>query len=366
MHLETEKTLEGSVLPVLERLHKEIKAKAKELQGAGSKNAKQVDHARAATQKHIEMLGQQVATFDSAAGVRLEQHSDPYVLRRGITHRLNKQITEENNSHHDILEMQTSFQDFEAHVVQTIQSAVDQFFQAITGQTDRERAMYIDMLNSAKSIPADFEWNNFYKNNKDTLIDPTAGPRSLSTVTYPNIDHRATHPLIEGTLERKSRAFLKGSSTAYFVVTQAHYLHQFADDDDLRHDPVPDLSLYLPDCVMGGIDGAEFAVKGKDVSGGKVGNAFHATHELTFKAHTPADAEMWWNTMRAAVTGHTAPSSTGPSAAAAPPTTAESAQADPTNGDAATTASENSPTSGISRSGSHYHTGPGGPATDKA
>jgi hypothetical protein len=68
----------------------------------------------------------------------------------------------------------------------------------------------------------------------------------------------------------------------------------------LAKDPVPELSLYLPDCIVGGCNGQKFNVKGKDVSKGKVGNTFSMSHELQFKAHTPQAANQWWEIVRQA------------------------------------------------------------------
>lgn len=316
MHLDSEKNIKGTVLPILERLHKEIKAKGKEVQGGASKSAKAVDKARSVTQKHIELLGQQTASFDSASGNKIEKHHDPYILRRGVNHRLNKQITEENNSRQDIISVQNNFQQFEAHVIQTCQGAMDQFIQFVNGQLDRQRTMYTDMLGNAQQVPTDFEWVNFMTRNNNVLVDPDSPPRSLSNITFPNQDHKATKPLIEGSLERKSRAVMRGYSSGYYVVSAARYLHEFKDDDDFRRDPTPDLTLYLPDCVIGATDGAKFSVKGKDISGNMVGNAFHTTTELQFKAHTPDDAEKWFTVIKDASRGHVAAAST--SAAATP------------------------------------------------
>lgn len=97
------------------------------------------------------------------------------------------------------------------------------------------------------------------------------------------------------------------------MITPSKYLHQFADDDDLRHQPAPDLSLYLPDCTLGGINGEKFTVKGKDASKGKVGSALATSHELSFKAHTVGDAEKWYAIIKDAASGGT------PSSAAASP-----------------------------------------------
>lgn len=383
MYLDTEKNLKGGVLPTLERLHKEIKNKSKELKSGAAKGAKAVEKARQVTQKHIELLGQNAASFDAAAANKIEQSRDPYILKRGINHRLNKQIIEENNHRNDILAVQNSFQQFEAHVLQTIQSAMEQFFQIVGGQLDRQRAMYADILSTAQRIPPDFEWVNFAMRNDSVLVNPDSPPRSLESIAFPNMDHKSTQPLIEGSLERRSRAVIKGYSTGYYVVTPARYLHEFKDNDDLRRDPTPDLSLYLPDCIVGAIDGVKFNVKGKDVSSGKVGNAFHTSTELSFKAHSPTDAEKWWTVIKDATRAVPTTSPVGsavPSrstSASLPPTYTETETdaGEPATGAGAAPATTEvkdqaaaSPTQGLSRTGStasHFHTSPGGSAVEE-
>jgi hypothetical protein len=207
------------------------------------------------------------------------------------------------------------------------------------------------------------------------------------------MDHRSTQPLLEGSLERRSRAVIKGYSTGYYVVTPARYLHEFKDNDDFRQDPTPQLSLYLPDSIVGAIDGVKFNVKGKDVSSGKVGNAFHTTTELSFKAHSASDAEKWWSVIKdstrnpvpAAASTATSPTATSPTAATAatptsptgstsqnqPPVYAEKEKenagspASTTPASPAIDAKEKAPTPGISRTAStasHFHTSPGGSA----
>lgn len=385
MYLDTEKNLKSGVLPTLERLHKEIKNKSKELKSGAVKGAKAVEKARQATQKHIELLGQNSASFDAAAAGKIEQQHDPYLLRRMINHRLNKQVNEENSHRQDVLSLQNSFQQFEAHVLQTIQGALEQFFQQMNSQLDRQRAMHADILGTAQLIPPDFEWMNFIVSNDAKLVNPDSPPRAFENISFPNQDHRATQSLIEGSLERRSRAVIKGFSTGYYVVTPAKYLHEFKDDDDFRRDPSPELSLYLPDCVIGSIDGVKFNVKGKDVSNGKVGNAFTANTELTFKAHTPADAEKWWSVIKESTRSQSlsqSVASTGvasaTSSAAASRSTSASHQPEKTS-DAPETGVINttnitdakdmaaSPTS-LSRTAStasHFHTSPGGSAVQE-
>ena len=296
LHAETSKSVAGTVVPILERLHIEIKNKTKEFAHGAAKGSKNVDSARNTSQKHIELLGQHTANFDSTGG-RVDAKHDPYILKRQIRHRLNKQILEENNNRSDLLTVQDSFRQFEAHVITTVQNALNSFNQIMSGQADRQKAMYGDMAGIAQKIPLDFEWNGFVNRNGDQMINPNAPPRSMTNVTFPNENHRATKPLIEGSLERKSRALgaLKGYSAGYYAVTAAGYLHEFKDDDDFRKDPTPEVSLYLPDCTVGAVDGTEFVVKGKDGSGGKIASKLSSTSDFKFKAHNQGDAVQWHN-----------------------------------------------------------------------
>ncbi|KAI1422454.1 PH domain-containing protein [Xylaria sp. FL1777] len=296
---ETEKTLKGTVLPILERLHKEIKAKHKEVSHGAEKGAKEIEKARNATQKHIELLGQHSASFESTGG-KLNPTDDPYVLKRGIIHRLNKQIIAENNHSNDLLHVQDGFQAFEAHVVQIIQESMEAFNQIAGGQAEKTRALYADMLGAAQRIPGDFEWKGFHDRNAHRLVNPNDPPRSLEAITFPNQGHSSTKPLIEGSLERKSRNKLSwGTQSAYYVVTPAKFLHEFKDDDNLQHDPKPELSIYLPDAIIGVPSGDKFNVKGKD-RGKSFSSKLAGTSELSFKAHSPADAQKWFEAISVA------------------------------------------------------------------
>jgi hypothetical protein len=302
-HTETEKNLKGSVLPILERLHKEIKNKSKELASGAVKSAKEVEKARNATQKQIELLGQRTAGFESSGG-KIPPAEDPYVIQRGVYHRLNKQVLEENNNRQDLISVQNNFAAFEHHIIEVIQQAMASFNQFVGGQAQRDQSMYADMLATAQRIPPDFEWKGFVNRNGNLLINPNDAPRSVDNISFPNQNHEATQPLVEGTLERKSRNVLAGYSTGYYVVTPSAFLHEFKDNDNFRKDPVPELSIYLPDAIVGATNGPKFNVKGKDLSN-TLGGKLTGTSELAFKAHTPEDAEKWVEIIKMAAAIHT-------------------------------------------------------------
>lgn len=129
------------------------------------------------------------------------------------------------------------------------------------------------------------------KRNAGTLIDPSAPKRTVESIRFANQDHKATQPLIAGSLERKK--MLKRYDTGYYVVTPSKFLHEFKSDDDFAKDPSPENSLYLPDCMIGAVDGVKFNVRGKDTSGNALMNKMGRAHEFAFKAHTPSDAQKW-------------------------------------------------------------------------
>ena len=305
MGLETEKNITGQVLPILERLHAEIKNKNKELTGGAGKGSKAVDASRQASQKHIDALGSNSANFDSTGG-KVAANNDPYILQRGIYYRLNKQLLEENNNRQDIIAVQSSFAQFEAHVITTIQTALNAFNQFMSGQCDRQKAIYGDIAATAGNIPLDFEWQGFNQRNSNTLVNPNAAPRTMDGISFPNQNHRSTKPLIEGSLERKSRGgmgALTGFKSNYYAVTPAGYLHEFKDNDNFSKDPTPEVSLYLPDTTIGAVDGTKFTIKGKDSSGGKLSSKMSISSDFQFKAHTASDAQAWHSAIAGLSTG---------------------------------------------------------------
>ena len=316
-NFETERALKTSVSNVLERLHKEIKAKAKEFAQGTAKGAKEVDKARNATQKHIELLGQHTAAFDSVGG-RTTAQEDPYVIKRGILHRLHKQVLEENAHRNDLIGMQESFKEFEAHVLRTLQQAVESLSQLAGGQGDKVRALHADILGAAQRVPHDLEWNTFVAREGGRLVDPNEPPRSVDAITFPNMDHAGARPLVEGMLERKSRNKLSwGYASAHYVVTPAMYLHEFKDTDDSRHEPKPELSVYLPGAMVGAPSGDKFSVKGKD-SSKTLSSKLSGASELSFKAASSAEAERWYKVIKECADSVVPTSPTSPTGAQSP------------------------------------------------
>lgn len=59
-------------------------------------------------------------------------------------------------------------------------------------------------------------------------------------------------------------------------------------------DPVPELSIYLPEATIGTPSGEKFNIKGKDKSK-TMSSKLTGSSEISFKAHTAADAQRWFD-----------------------------------------------------------------------
>jgi hypothetical protein len=296
LHNETGKTLKSGVGPQLERLHQEIKAKAKELNSGATKGTKAVAKSRESTKKHVDQLAVLAGQFESAGGKTSKLHDpadDPYILKKGVLHRLHKQVLDENTHRQDLLAVQSGFQSFETHIIQTIQYCMNEFYQAEAAQADKTKALYGDMIGASNKLPVDFEWNGFLTRYAHVLIDPSKSAREVSQIAFPNQDHSSTKALVEGTLQRKGK-ILGRYSTAYYVVTPSRYLHEFVNNDNIAKDPDPELSLFLPDCKIGALSAApdaKFTLSGKDANKNQ---KLTREHEFVFKAASYEEGQTWW------------------------------------------------------------------------
>jgi len=166
-HQETAKSIKSGVIPQLERLHAEIKAKAKELNQGTTRGTKAVTKSREYTQKHIDQLAKNVGRFDSAggAGAKLtDPIEDPYIVKRKVLNKLHTQVGDENAQRQDLLAVQSGFRAFEAHVIETVQGALNAFYQAVGAQADRTKGLYGDIISMAPSSKGvTLMWNDELK-----------------------------------------------------------------------------------------------------------------------------------------------------------------------------------------------------------
>ncbi|KAI5817830.1 hypothetical protein BZA77DRAFT_337699 [Pyronema omphalodes] len=301
-HTECAIELKSGVLPILERLHKEIKDRQKHVAEECERKAKAVAKARSSTQNQVELLGTWTSAFDGLGTAdgkltkipdgKMKPENDPYLLKKGVIKRLERQVLEENAQRQDLIGVQNHTQQFEGHIVSTIQSALNALNTILSNQAELQRKMYLDVLEKGNSIPPDFEFVNFLTRNAETLIDPAAPKRTVEAISFPGDNHRATIPLIEGAIQRKG-TIMRSYNSGYYIVTPAKYLHEFKDYDSVTStkDPEPEMSLFLPECNISPLtkDG-KFVLTGKDTKG-----IMSSKHDFAFKCGNLTEGQKWFD-----------------------------------------------------------------------
>lgn len=327
---ETSRALKATVLPIFERLHAEVKKKTDDLDDGITKSFKIVDKSRKETQKQIELLGRQVASFDTntspsatASSVKVPADDDPYILNRHVRNRLFKLITEQNNHRKDLLGVQNNLAEFESYVVKTMRSGIEELTTVCANEAAAGTVHFRNITATAAGMQPNFEWSGFVQREGPTgsniLVHPDEPAETLDTFEFANMSHRSTLPVLAGALERqavskRTMGFSKKFAPAYVVITPSGYLHQFAPDEVTATSNTsgpsaagPELSLYLPDCTVP-VDtpGPDlFSVQGKDTSkrlGGIKLSGF-ITHDLVFRASSAAEAAKWLRVTRAVAKG---------------------------------------------------------------
>lgn len=297
--IETEAQFKQAVFPQLATLKGDIEKHLKGLKGPGLKTQKEVEKARSSTQKYIELLGQHVSSFGTGRLEKPKNELDPYVIKREVLASLNEQVIRENTQADSIISTQNNFQTLERHIVQVIQQSVYIVHQTVCDYSSAQIETFQSISDQFQGIQPDHEWNNFVANSNGVLIPEDAQKRELSNLTFSNADHESTIPIIEGILQRKS-ALVKQYNSGYFVLTPTKFLHQFKSQDATL-DPLPEFSLYLPDCSLGKA-ATQSSGKYKFVITGKEKGTFIAKkHAFAFKASTYSEMVAWHEALAKAV-----------------------------------------------------------------
>ncbi|ANB15192.1 Slm2p [Sugiyamaella lignohabitans] len=302
---EAEQQLRSAVLPQLETLKGDIEKHYKGFKGPGLKGQKEVQIAKQTTQKYVESLGQHVASFGAPASISASSKSDalhdPFVEHRLALNSLQDQVSKENSQVDAIVSVQNNFQSLERHIIQVLQQAASVIEQILKSYSTTNIEGYQLIAEKFNNIPADHEWNQFVSRNSESLIPANAPKRSVEGLTFTNIDHKATVPVIEGILQIKTGKLLKSYSSAYFVVTQSRYLHQFKSQD-YTQDPTPELSLYLPGTVVGHPTSRDSGKFKFEIEGKAASKGISTKHTFTLKT-TTYDELIAWHTAIAKAAG---------------------------------------------------------------
>lgn len=164
------------------------------------------------------------------------------------------------------------------------------------------------------ALPPDREWIAFAA-REDHLVDPETPLRDPSHIQYPSKDDPSIVPVHTGLLERKKR-YTRAYREAYYVLTPAGFLHEYASSDPAVADR-PLFSLFLPLCTLGppsspSSKSHKFHIEPrKDGTGStRTGSIRDLTRSMTgrggqngghawaFRGRSHDDMMEWWNDIR--------------------------------------------------------------------
>lgn len=282
------------------------------IQNDTGKLATAVAKEREFSAKLIGDLGTNISILKNTP-LSVTSRTDPYVANQAVTRQLVKQVHTENALQKSLLLTQSSSAVFEASLIQALQSAWSTFAEWRTRMDNNIRETWNTMERDMSALPPDREWIAFAA-REDHLVDPETPLRDPQNITYPSKEDPSIIPVHTGLLERKKR-YTRAYREAYYVLTPAGFLHEYASSDPALADK-PVWSLFLPLCTLGqpsspSAKSHKFHIEErKDGSGSvKTGSFRGLSRSLTgrggssgrawaFRGRSHDDMMEWWNDVR--------------------------------------------------------------------
>ncbi len=224
-----------------------------------------------------------------------------------VARQLQKQVHEENALQKSIIIMQQNSAHFEEGIVRAVQSAWQTFDEWQMRMNSQIQDTWRGVATHMAALAPDREWIAFSARS-DHLLDPETPLRNPDHIQYPSKEDPSVIPVHSGFLERKKR-FTRTYREAYYVLTPAGYLHEYASSDP-KSKVTPVFSLFLPACTLGppssphggkNNQSHKFHIEGKKDGTGTVKSSLRIgarEHAYTFRARSHEDMMEWWNDVR--------------------------------------------------------------------
>jgi hypothetical protein len=307
-HASLAKTVEGSIVQHLQKLRAEIKAHIKNVQNDTGRLAATVAKEREMSTKNISDLAKAITMLKNTP-MQVVPKDDPYAQNTIVLKQLQRQVNEENALQKSIIIMQQNSAHFEEGIVRSIQSTWSTFdeWQGRMSAAVQETWKHLGV--AMAQMEPDREWIAFAARS-DHLLDPETPLRNPDHIDYPGKDDPSVAPVHVGLLERKKR-FTKTYKEAYYVLTPAGYLHEYASSDPYSQQH-PIFSLFLPACTLGPPSTSttshshKFHIEGKrsaapaNSAGGHMPFKIPGQNETayTFRCRSHDEMMEWWNDLR--------------------------------------------------------------------
>ncbi|KAH3669299.1 hypothetical protein OGAPHI_001420 [Ogataea philodendri] len=294
----TVKELNGTIIPRLEDLKRDLMVKIKEIRSLQSDFKNQVGRYQQETKAELNAYVKAVETAKSRPQ-NLTPKDDPYLLRFSVNRLIKRQLTEENYLHEAFNNLQTSGKELEKVVYIEIQTALTVYAKLLGQQAQNVFDGLISKLDSGLlTKDPSFEWDSFIAKDPKNFIDLNLPMRHLSEIHYPHQNDPLTFEIRAGYLERKSK-YLKSYSKGYYVLTPT-FIHEFKTADRKR-DPVPIMSLAIEDCQIAEHsrkDEANANSYHKFVLHAKQNGLLRKGHNWVFRAESYDSMMNWYNDLK--------------------------------------------------------------------
>ncbi|VEU19778.1 DEKNAAC100341 [Brettanomyces naardenensis] len=293
------KELNGTVIPRLEDLKRDLLVKIKEIRSLQSDFRNNVDRYGQETRASMKGFTQAVDTARRSPS-SLAPKNDPYLLKYSLDRQIKKQLTEENYLHEAFVNIQTSGRELEKVVYIEIQTALTVYAKLMGQQAQNVFDGLISKLDSGilTKDPA-FEWDSFVAKDTINFIDLNMPMRHLNDIRYRYQTDPVTLEVRSGFLERKSK-YLKSYARGWYVLT-ACFIHEFKSPDR-KKDPIPVMSLSLDECQI-----AEHSRKDERnpnsyhkfvLHAKQNGGLLHKGHNWVFRAESYDAMMQWYNDLK--------------------------------------------------------------------
>lgn len=299
-HANLAKTVEGSIVQHLQKLRAEIKAHLRNVQQDTGKLANSVARERELSTKMISDLARSITLLKNTP-MSVSAREDPYEANQAVALQLQRQVNEENALQKSIIIMQQNSAHFEEGIVRSIQSAWQTFDEWSGRMSAQVQDTWLGLGVHMRSLEPNTEWIAF-ASRSDHLLDPDTPLRNPETIDYPGKEDPSVIPIAQGILERKKR-FTKSYKESFYVLTPAGYLHEHHSSDVARN-PIPVLSLFLPECTLGAPSTAaaqthKFHIEGRKLGGAQSGGfSIGREYAYTFRARSHDELMEWWNDIK--------------------------------------------------------------------
>ncbi|KAJ3181929.1 hypothetical protein HDU85_003446 [Gaertneriomyces sp. JEL0708] len=305
--------LETHVLPKLRSLLADLRRKAADTDKEWISLDRELARDR---DVYVKLTEQLKAALDTHSGLAVDDSStevvsmtdkDPWTANLAVRCHVATCLYKQEHYHSSILSQQNHFATFECTIIQTLRVSLSTFFDWQTKDLTSSLDMFRKLKNSLHELDPVKDWTSFRQRHNDRILSLTAPKLVSENIWYEGQKDALVTSHKEGLLYRKDGGmrlgFKRSWKETWVLVSSAGYLHAFPPNvrpnsirqggDEERENLEPELSLYLPDCVIGPMmanekEPEEFVVQEKSTG------LFGGEKKHKFKGADLNESVQWW------------------------------------------------------------------------